>query len=76
MYTVNHVLKSCPTSLLQGRYTWRHDVVLKRLYHLLKDHLDDSIMVFADLNNLRVSNAPQATIPLNILVTILLDRTL
>ena len=67
--TVNHVLNGCPTSLLQGRYTWRHDVVLKRLYHLLKDNLDDSIMVFADLDNLRASNTPLATIPLNVLVT-------
>ena len=67
--TVNHVLNGCPTSLLQGHYTWRHDVILKRLYHLLKDNLDDSIMVFADLDNLRASNTPLATIPLNILVT-------
>lgn len=27
--TLEHVLSSCPTALSQGRYTWRHDQVLK-----------------------------------------------
>uniref|UniRef100_A0A1X7UFF2 Reverse transcriptase zinc-binding domain-containing protein n=1 Tax=Amphimedon queenslandica TaxID=400682 RepID=A0A1X7UFF2_AMPQE len=67
--TVNHILSCCPTSLLQGRYTWRHDTVLKRLYNLLRDNLDESVTIFADLNNLRASDTPPATIPLNIIVT-------
>ena len=29
--TLRHVLTGCPVSLTQGRFTWRHDSVLKRI---------------------------------------------
>ena len=33
--TVNHMLVGCKTSLDQGRYTWRHDSVLKNIENTL-----------------------------------------
>ena len=30
--TLNHVLSSCETSLNQGRFTWRHDSILRTLF--------------------------------------------
>ncbi len=29
--TLNHILAGCPVALAQGRYTWRHDQVLREL---------------------------------------------
>lgn len=55
--TVNHILSCCPTSLLQGRYTWRHDTVLKRLYNLLRDNLDKSVMI-SIISELRIPLQP------------------
>jgi len=36
---LEHVLTSCQTTLTQGRYTWRHDQVLRELADTLeKEH--------------------------------------
>ena len=34
--TLGHILTACPTALSQGRYTWRHDQVLKALADTLE----------------------------------------
>jgi hypothetical protein len=34
--TLEHVLSSCSTALSQGRYRWRHDMVLRELANLLE----------------------------------------
>ena len=67
--TVNHILNGCPTSLSQGRYTWRHDSVLRNLFQFLRSNLDTSVSIFADLNGMRAADTPPSTIPLNVLVT-------
>ncbi len=67
--TTNHILNCCPTSLFQGRYTWRHDSVLSRLLRLLRSNLDDNSSVYVDLDGLRASDSPPSTVPLDILVT-------
>ena len=48
--TTEHVLSSCKTALSQGRYTWRHNQVLKELA--------DVVSTAADTNN---PAKPQAT---------------
>lgn len=67
--TTNHILNCCPTSLSQGRYTWRHDSVLLQLFKLFRSNLDSNIQIYADLDNLRASESPPSTVPLDILVT-------
>ena len=69
--TTAHILGGCPVALTQQRYTYRHDQVLHLLASKLKELFSDnpSIHVFADLQGLRASEAPQATIPSTILIT-------
>ena len=35
--TLRHILSACPTALHQGRYTWRHDNVLKCIVKLVNE---------------------------------------
>lgn len=37
--TTSHILAGCPTSLQQGRYTWRHNRVLRVLLHGLREEI-------------------------------------
>jgi len=37
--TQMHIFSSCLTALHQGRYTWRHDSVLKCMEHILTKHI-------------------------------------
>ena len=37
--TENHILNNCPTASQQGRYTWRHNAVLKILVQHIQSHL-------------------------------------
>ena len=67
--TVHHILNCCPASLNQGRYTWRHDSVLRCLYNTLRSHFLPDAEIYADLPGLRASDSPPATLPLRILVT-------
>jgi len=69
--TTAHILGGCPVALTQQRYTYRHDQVLNLLASKLKEIFSDysSIHVFADLQGLRASEAPQATIPSTLLIT-------
>ena len=50
-------------------YTWRHDSALQTLDRGLKDHVDSEKNLYADLQGMRASDNPLATIPLDILVT-------
>ena len=47
--TLNHVLSSCTVSLTQGRFTWRHDSVLKTLSTFLSGKLRDGFQLFVDI---------------------------
>ena len=69
--TTAHILGGCPAALAQQRYTYRHDQGLHPLASKLKEMFSDnpSIHGFADLQGLRVTEAPQATIPSTILIT-------
>ena len=46
--TMHHVLSGCPTSLDQGRYTWRHDSVLNRIQEIVSKTQDSNVEVFCD----------------------------
>src|SRR6266496_1996315 len=47
--TENHILNNCPTSAEQGRYTWRHNAVLKILVQHIQTHLSEGDEIFVDL---------------------------
>ncbi len=47
--TENHVLNNCPVSAQQGRYTWRHNAVLKLLTSHIQTHLVGEDELFVDL---------------------------
>ena len=48
--TVHHILSHCPTALNNGKYTWRHNNVLKIITEFLFDHLSKKgIKILADL---------------------------
>ena len=47
--TEKHVLNNCPGSAEQGRYTWRHNAVLKLLLEHIKQHIPDGAELLADL---------------------------
>ena len=67
--TTHHILSNCPTSLQQGRYTWRHDSALKILARGIKTILHPQARLIADLPNLRATDNPPSTIPSEILDT-------
>ena len=46
--TLLHVVNACKVALDQGRYTWRHDSILKCIVKIIKD-LRKSVKVYADL---------------------------
>ena len=66
--TAHHVLNSCPSSLADGRYTWRHDQVLMKLLPFIKRH-NPTAAVFADIPNHRACESPPATIPVELSTT-------
>ncbi len=47
--TENHVLNNCPVSAQQGRYTWRHNAVLKLLVAHIQMHLQAGDELIVDL---------------------------
>ena len=67
--TVLHILNTCPTSLNQGRFTWRHDRVLQRLVRGIIPALSKDERLYADLPNHRVCDNPPTTIPQDIVPT-------
>ena len=67
--TTAHILSGCSESLIQGRYTWRHDSVLKSLVASLKPLIPNNVVLYADLDGYRYDDSPPSTIPSHILVT-------
>jgi len=47
--TENHILNNCPVSAQQGRYTWRHNAVLRLLTSHIQTHLSGDDELFVDL---------------------------
>ena len=41
--TIQHILSGCPVSLQQGRYTWRHDKVLKQIHDQISYHVEHRV---------------------------------
>ena len=54
-------------ALEQGRYTWRHDSVLRTIYDFIRGNLRDGYELFTDLGGLDAGNG--GTIPPDVLVT-------
>ena len=67
--TVNHILNAGPTSLNQGRFTWRHDSVLQKLVIGIIPAISKKEKLYADLPNHRACDNPPATIPQDIVTT-------
>ena len=67
--TLAHVLSNCTTALTQGRLTWRHNSVLSSIIKLIRPHLRNGLVLYADMPG---HQAPHGgTIPPHILVTAL-----
>ena len=65
--TLHHVLNNCKTMLDQGRYTWRHNIVLRKIMDALKDIKDHSWKIYCDLSD--ATKTAGTTIPPEILPT-------
>ena len=52
--------------LSRGRFSWRHDSILKYLYTHIKNNSSKDLVIFADLPNLTMNGG---TVPPDILVT-------
>merc|ERR1711978_293715 len=61
--TTNHILSSCPTALDQGRYTYRHNQVLKTI----TSNIDTDLYTF--YSDLEGQGVDGGTIPRDVLVT-------
>ena len=65
--TLNHILSYCSVALEQGRYTWRHNSVLRTIHGFVSSNLKDDYEMFTDLEGLDAGNG--GTIPPDVLVT-------
>ena len=65
--TLHHLLSSCSASLEQGRYTFRHDSVLRTISDFLRGKLEIGCEMFSDLAG-RGSRG-SGTVPLDIIPT-------
>ena len=65
--TLNHVLSSCTMSLTQGRFTWRHDSVLRTLHAFINGKISDGYTLFTDLTGLDAGGG--RVFPPNVIVT-------
>ena len=64
--TSNHILTGCSIAQIdQGRYTWRHDLVLQVFVHNLQKVLLPCFKLYADLPGYFASVSPPCTIPPN-----------
>ena len=64
--TTLHILNNCQTALVQGRYTWRHDSVLKQIVQRFRNVLSEGQALYADLPGFLANTSPPVTIPLNL----------
>ena len=65
--TLNHILSYCNAALEQGRYTWRHNSVLRTIFDFVSPNLKGGFELFADLDGFNAGNG--GTIPPDVLVT-------
>ena len=76
--TLEHILNFCPISLVQGRFTWRHNSVLNHLTRSILQDKPDNLEIYADIPGLDLNGS---TIPPDILVSqqrpdlVIIDRT-
>ena len=68
--TTAHILNGCPIALDQGRYTWRHDSILKKILQGIIPLLCSDSKLYADIDQWRAEDTPPSTIPPNILSTL------
>ena len=47
--TLQHILNNCPVMLEQGRYTRRHNSVLRSIFDNLKETINPSWVIYCDL---------------------------
>ena len=64
--TTLHILNNCQTALVQGRYTWRYNSVLKQIVQKFRNVLSEGQALYADLPGFLANTSPPATIPLNL----------
>ena len=65
--TLNHILSYCSAALEQGRYTWRHDSVLRTIFDFVRRDIKDGFQIFTDLTGHGAGNG--GTIPPDVLPT-------
>ena len=65
--TLHHILSNCSSALEQGRYTWRHDSVLRTIFDFIRSEVKGGYDVFVDLSGHGAGNG--GTIPPDVLVT-------
>ena len=65
--TLHHILSNCSSALEQGRYTWRHDSVLRTIFDFIRPEVKGGYDVFVDLSGHGAGNG--GTVPPDVLVT-------
>ena len=65
--TLAHILSNCSTALEQGRFTWRHDSVLKTIVSFTNNHLRNGFSLFSDLSGFQAPHG--GVIPPHLIVT-------
>ena len=65
--TLSHILSYCNAALEQGRYTWRHNSVLRTIHDFISPNLKPGYALFTDLDGLDAGNG--GTIPPDVLVS-------
>ena len=65
--TLLHILSNCSVSLDQGRYTWRHNSVLKTIIDLVRPFLASNFQLYSDIPGYEAPHG--GTIPPHILTT-------
>ena len=65
--TLAHILTNCSTALDQGRFTWRHDSVLRTIVSFIASKLRAGFALYSDLPGFQ--SAHRGVIPPHIIVT-------
>ena len=65
--TLLHVLSNCSVSLDQGRYTWRHNSVLRSIIEIINPLLESDFKLYSDIPGFEAPHG--GTIPPHILPT-------
>ena len=67
--TLAHILSNCSSALEQGRFTWRHDSVLRTIVSFSRTHLRNGFSLYSDLNGFQAPHG--GVIPPHIVTTAL-----